>query len=155
MSCGVLWHSAELLKSNYGTNYEISIRHLAPHAAQDGAQKPPRCTRWTEGRGAWHLNSVQILWLTHPCSLRFRRAVSAVHNEIAASFLHSFFHSFFRHACCATFPFCLQFDIISRLLFDSIRTAFPSLSLLILYLLFIVGAFSGEAFKHLSGLLVL
>lgn len=99
MSCGVLWHSAELLKSNYGTNYEISIRHLAPHAAPDGAQKPPRRTRWAEEQKGRHLNSVQILWLTHPCSLRFRRAVSAVHNEIAASFLRSFFHSFFLSSC--------------------------------------------------------
>lgn len=99
MSCGVLWHSAELLKSNYDTNYEISIRHLAPHAAPDGAQKPPRRTRWAEEQRGRHLNSVQILWLTHPCSLRFRRAVSAVHNEIAASFLRSFFHSFFLSSC--------------------------------------------------------
>lgn len=46
------------------------------------------------------------------------------------SFVRSFILSFFLHACCATFPFCLQFDIISRLLFDSIRTASPlSLSL--------------------------
>lgn len=126
MSCGVLWHSAELLKSNYGTNYEISIRHLAPHAAPDGAQNPPRCTRWAEEQGGRHLNSVQILWLTHPCSLRFRRAVSTVHDEIAASFLRSFFLSSCM-LCNISFLLAIWHNIKIIIRFDS--HCFPSLSL--------------------------
>lgn len=100
------------------------MRPRTEHKSHHGALVGQR----SRGEGTWILCKSFGLHILVAC-VSAVQCLQCTMRLLLLSFVRSFIPSFFLHACCATFPFCLQFDIISRLLFDSICTAFPSLSL--------------------------